>query len=91
MEVCWPAAQQAAAERLYALLHEDKPFHDGSFTKWAKEPSRGFPFHYLDGVSIWLSPVELNPDDDFLNPSASDQALDGEAESSDGGEDSDPA
>ena len=84
MEVCWPAAQQAAAERLYALLHEDKPFHDGSFTKWAKEPSRGFPFHYLDGVSIWLSPVELNPDDDFLNPSVAGESPGDVAEADEG-------
>jgi hypothetical protein len=30
-DVCWPAAQAAAANRLYDLIHEEQPFHDGSF------------------------------------------------------------
>ena len=51
---------------MYDLLHEERPFHDGSFARWSKERSWDYPFHYLDGVNIWLSPVELNPDDDFL-------------------------
>lgn len=83
--------QAAAANRLYDLAHEDKPYHDGSFTRWAKEPSRQFPFHYRDGVTIWLSPVELNPDDDFLGGSVGDQSLDGDAEPGDGGEGSEGA
>lgn len=69
--ICQPTMQLRAAERLYGLLHEDMPFHDGTFTRWAKKASRDFPFHYLDGVSIWLSPVEANEEDDFLGPSLS--------------------
>jgi hypothetical protein len=69
----------AAADRLYDMLHEERPYHDGSFALWAKEPSREFPFHYRDGVTIWLSPVELNPDDDFLSPSVATEELVGES------------
>lgn len=72
-DVCWPAAQLAAANRRYAMLHEGAPYHDGSFARWAKEPSADFPFHYLDGVTIWLSPVDLTPDDDFLGQSVPQQ------------------
>lgn len=71
--MCWPAAQLAAAQRLYDLIHSESPYHDGSFASWSKEPSREFPFHYTDGVTIWLSPVELAPDDDFLSPSVAQE------------------
>ncbi len=49
------------------------PFHDGSFSRWSKEPSREFPFHYLDGVTIWLAPTDVNPDDDFLGSVAPEE------------------
>lgn len=71
MSICWPSAQLAAAQALFADLHEDRPFHNGSperFTSpahWAKERSAAFPFHYGDGVAMWLSPVDL-PGPDFL-------------------------
>jgi len=68
LAVCWPAAQLEAAKAFYADLHAEAPFHDGSFKRWATERSRAFPFHFTDGVSIWLSPVELSPGEDFLNP-----------------------
>lgn len=79
--VCYVAMQLEAAKRLYELQHEDAPYHNGSFLRWAKKPSRDFPFHYLDGVTIWMSEVELSPDDDFLSqgPSASADESDAEA------------
>lgn len=75
--------QLKGAERLYGLLHEEQPFHDGSFRSWAKSPSTSHPFHYLDGVSIWLSPTELDADDDFLSGVSSQQAVSDEGESAD--------
>lgn len=81
-----PAMQLAAANRIYDMRHEDRPYHDGSFSRWAAEPSRQFPFHYRDGVTIWLSPVELNPEDDFLGQSVGDEALDDDPEAGDGSE-----
>jgi hypothetical protein len=56
----------AAARRLYELRHKERPYHDGTFKFWAEEPSRNFPYKYDDGVTIWLSPSELNPEDEFL-------------------------
>lgn len=66
MSVCQPTMQLEAAKRRYAKLHEERPYHNGTRTVWAKEPSLQFPFHYSDGVSFWMSPVDLSPDDDFL-------------------------
>ena len=66
LRICQPAMQLAAANRLYDLRHKDKPYHDGLRRFWAEEPSRLTPFHYRDGVTIWMSKDDLTPDDDFL-------------------------
>lgn len=50
---------------MYDAKHAEMPFHDGA-GNWAKERSRDFPYHYRDGVTIWVAPVDVNPDDDFL-------------------------
>lgn len=57
--------EAASAEVLYDLLHNDLPYHDGTFTEWSAEPSREFSFHYRAGVSIWVAPVDLAPDEKF--------------------------
>jgi len=85
-DICWPSAQLEAAKRLYALRFKDRPFHDGSYEPQAEEPSAKHPFHYLDGVAIWLSPTELRPDDDFIGRSSLAQEPDGNE-----GESDDPA
>lgn len=64
--VCIPAMEQAAAAAFYDELHKDLPYHEGNFRLWRKERSHETPFHYLDGVRIWVSPEELDPEDDFL-------------------------
>lgn len=64
--ICYPTMLQKAAQRTYEELHRDAPFHDGEFKYWSKDWSPGTPHHYMDGVTIWLSPVELNADDEFL-------------------------
>lgn len=64
--VCWPSAQLAAANRLYDKRHEDEPYHDGSETIWTEKPTRLTPFHFRDGVTIYLAETDENPDDDFL-------------------------
>jgi hypothetical protein len=56
----------AAANARYDAIHEDKPFHNGDFTSWAKERSPRHPYHARDGVSIWVHDEDLSPDDDFL-------------------------
>lgn len=58
--------QLKAAVRIYENLHKDKPWHDGSFQIWSDQFSRLTPFHFSDGVTIWLSETDLAPDDKFL-------------------------
>ena len=58
--------QLEAAKRRFAALHEVRPYHDGTMTVWMEKPSRMTPFHYADGVSIFLAPEELGLGGDFL-------------------------
>lgn len=59
--------EEAAANWRYEKLHEDQPFHDGSFKNWAKERSKMFPYHFSDGVRILVAETDLYPDDNFLS------------------------
>lgn len=58
---------QAAAERKWAELHEEMPYHDGSFKSWVKERCDSHPYHYTDGVRVWVADVDYSPDDQFLS------------------------
>lgn len=58
--------QLKGAARLYSMLHEDAPYHDGTFKSWAKEASPSHPFHAADGVTIWTAPWDIRPWDEFL-------------------------
>lgn len=64
--------ERAAAERLYAELHGEKyggyAWHDGTFQSWAKDRSSSNPYHFEDGVTIWVADVDVDPDNDFLKP-----------------------
>ncbi len=52
-------------------MHEKRPFHDGTFptdpAAWAEKATREHPYHYRDGVSIYVAAEDLDPDDDFLS------------------------
>lgn len=50
----------------YKKIHEKAPYHDGTFRIWDKERTTITPFHYDEGVHLWLSREDLSPDDDFL-------------------------
>lgn len=65
--ICYPTMYLAAAEARYRELHQAKPYHDGTFTRWSEDRSALFPFHYDDGVTIYLSRSDDTPDDDFLD------------------------
>lgn len=65
--VCRKTMDLMAAERKWAALHDAMPYHDGSFKSWVKERSDSHPFHYTDGVRLWVSDVDYTPDDDFLS------------------------
>lgn len=64
--VCYAAMETAAANWRYDQLHEKEPFHDGSFTSWAKDRSGAHPYHYRDGVTVWVARTDINPGDEFL-------------------------
>lgn len=42
-------------------------FHDGSFKNWSETRSLDFPYSHRAGVSVWVAPEDLAPDDDFLS------------------------
>jgi hypothetical protein len=65
--VCFADMERRGAERMYELLHADRPYHDGTFTEWVKEPSRSHPYHFNDGVTIWVAASDVAPDDKFLS------------------------
>lgn len=60
--------EREAADARYDELHADEPFHDGTFTDWSAKRTDSHPYHYRAGVSIWVAPVDVNPDDKFLTP-----------------------
>lgn len=83
--VCYPTMQLEAIRRRYDQLHQDKPYHDGTFSWWTEEPSDATPFHYLDGVHLWVSREDLTPDDNFLDQQGGSGSLD-ESDHHEGGD-----
>lgn len=63
--VCYADMAAKAADWMYDDLHKDAEFHDGTFTRWSKDRSQAFPYHYRDGVVIGVAPVDLAPHDMF--------------------------
>lgn len=63
--VCRASMERAAAERAFDKLHEDAPFHDGSFASWAKEWSEEYPYHAKDGMTVYVADTDVNPGDLF--------------------------
>lgn len=64
--ICYRSMSREAAGRAYDRKHEDAPFHDGTFRRWSRDYSRGTPFHYRDGVAVWVAGEDVNPDDQFI-------------------------
>lgn len=58
---------------MYANLHEEKPYHDGTETVWSARPTLLTPFHFQDGVRFYLAETDENPDDDFLQQKPAEQ------------------
>lgn len=62
--------ERAAAEWRYDSLHEDAPYHDGTFPtnpdRWSVKRTADFPYHYRDGVTLWVAEADLSPHDHFL-------------------------
>ncbi len=74
--ICYSTMESAAARWRYGVLHEEERFHDGTHRNWSKTRSKDFPYDRDDGVTIWVAPMDLNPEDRFLasaNQCARDQ------------------
>jgi hypothetical protein len=58
--------EREAANARWSRLHDDRPWHDGTFQKWAENPSEGFPYHRDHGLVIGVADTDLRPHDLFL-------------------------
>ena len=65
-DICYARRAQAWADRMYGEKHKDRPFHDGNDRGWSDKATARAPFHFRDGVRVWVSPYDLTPDDKFL-------------------------
>lgn len=50
---------------MYADLHKDAPYHNGTFGSWVKERSASHPYHFSDGVTFGVAGEDLAPHDKF--------------------------
>lgn len=57
--------EREAADRAYEALHEKRPFHDGTFTSWSEHASRSHPYHFRDGVTVYVTDEDQAPWDEF--------------------------
>ena len=64
--VCFRTMERLAAQHAWRDLHSDRPWHDGTFTSWAEKRSPSHPYHFDDGVTVGVAPMDVSPDDDFL-------------------------
>lgn len=83
--ICYLTQEREAANWLFDEIHADKPFHNGAGEYSAKR-SRAFPYHYRDGVNVWVSSEDHDPDGDFLRTKSADDWRDGEPDDEPEGE-----
>lgn len=57
--------EREAASAAYSDLHSEAPFHNGSFTSWAKERSPSHPYHFREGIKFGVADRDLTPNDPF--------------------------
>ena len=62
------------ADRKYGLKHDEQPYHNGRGGNWSKKPTKKAPFHFRDGVRVWVSQYDLTPDYPFLDRPAGPRA-----------------
>ena len=67
--ICYASMESAAANARYDELYGGK-YHDGTFpadlAQWSEKRTPDTPYGHRDGVTIWVAPTDLAPDDDFL-------------------------
>lgn len=66
-DVCYASMEREAANAKWARMHEDRPWHNGSWTSWESKPSAGHPYHRDHGLVIGVAVTDLRPDDTFLS------------------------
>lgn len=59
--------EQAAAEARYDEVHEKLAYHDGTFKSWSEKRSKQYPYHYRDGVTLWVSKDDRTPEENIFN------------------------
>lgn len=64
--ICYASREQAAADRRYGAKHEKQPFHNGRDVGWSKDSAKHAPYHFREGVRVYVAPFDVNPEDDFL-------------------------
>ena len=67
--ICYATRERAAAAALWAQMHAERPYHDGTESLFSEKRTRATPYRYDEGVTLFVSEVDLNPDDQFLTPS----------------------
>ena len=63
--ICYATMEREAADAAYAALHEDLPFHDGTFTSWSAKRSTSHPYHFRSGVTFGVADRDVAPWDRF--------------------------
>lgn len=57
----------ASLKARYAAQHEKKSFHNGTFSGvWSEHRTERTPYHFSDGVTLYVSEDEPDADQDFL-------------------------
>jgi hypothetical protein len=67
--VCYESMALAEANRLYDEAH-DGLWHDGQHKTWRPQRTPATPFAPRDGVHLWMSSIDLSPDEEFLTAPA---------------------
>lgn len=64
--MCHATRARESAQARFAELHKDRPWHDGTFTRWDEKQTRATPYHHSHGTSIWVSDTDYDLGGDFL-------------------------
>lgn len=66
-QICHKKMELEAATRKWHELHKEDVFHDGTRRSWRTERSDSHPYHYNDGVRLWASEVDYDPEGTWLS------------------------
>lgn len=66
MRVDYAEMEREAARAKFAALHENEPYHDGTFMSWSKDRSRSHPYHLSEGTHIDVALTDVAPWHKFL-------------------------